>query len=163
MEAYMPHFSNCCPNADTWICQVCAKIYCGGCVRSEWRPDITGHESAGNVCLTCLGKAVQPSIVATKKQLDFIRDLVKRKAVTPELQTQATSTLSKRDASKLITNLLALEDKQESQQRPEGWGTDPQYHPEQDNIGVYEWCRIESGGLEGPALDRYVNRYYGHN
>jgi hypothetical protein len=28
-------------------------------------------------------------------------------------------------------------------------------------IGIYEHCRAESG-LEGPALDRYVQRCYGH-
>lgn len=30
-------------------------------------------------------------------------------------------------------------------------------------ISLYEHCRQESGGLTGVALDRYVNRYYGHN
>lgn len=29
-------------------------------------------------------------------------------------------------------------------------------------ISLYEHCRIESGGLEGVALDRYINRYYGN-
>jgi len=29
-------------------------------------------------------------------------------------------------------------------------------------LSLEEHCRIESGGLTGPALDRYINRYYGH-
>lgn len=42
--------------ADTYICQVCGKILCGMESPSEWRPDITGHKSAGNVCPSCLKK-----------------------------------------------------------------------------------------------------------
>lgn len=30
-------------------------------------------------------------------------------------------------------------------------------------ISLAEHCRQESGGLEGMALTRYINRYYGHN
>lgn len=52
----MPHFSSCCPGADTYICQKCAKIFCSKCQPSQWRPDITGHKSAGNVCPNCLKK-----------------------------------------------------------------------------------------------------------
>ena len=52
----MPHFSSCCKGADTYICQKCAKIFCGGCQQSSWRPDITGLKSAGNVCPKCLKK-----------------------------------------------------------------------------------------------------------
>lgn len=29
-------------------------------------------------------------------------------------------------------------------------------------ISLAEHCRQESGGLTGRALDRYINRYYGH-
>lgn len=49
----MPHFDE--NGEGTWICQVCGIIYPDS-IPSEWRPDITGHESAGNVCPTCLGK-----------------------------------------------------------------------------------------------------------
>lgn len=38
---------------DEWICQVCGKIQSSQ-VESEWRPDITGHKSAGNVCPICV-------------------------------------------------------------------------------------------------------------
>lgn len=30
-------------------------------------------------------------------------------------------------------------------------------------MSLREHCEIESGGLTGAALDRYINRYYGHN
>ncbi len=50
----MPHFSSCCPGVDEYICQVCGKIKCSGCQPPEWRSDITGHKSAGNVCKPCL-------------------------------------------------------------------------------------------------------------
>jgi len=50
----MPHFSSCCPGADTYICQKCGKIFCSKCQSSQWRPDITGHESVGNICPNCL-------------------------------------------------------------------------------------------------------------
>jgi len=30
-------------------------------------------------------------------------------------------------------------------------------------MSLYEFCKIESGGLEGQALQNYINRYYGHN
>jgi rubrerythrin len=47
----MPHFDE--YGGDTWICQVCGKIK-NSLVPSVWRPDITGHKSAGNVCPDCL-------------------------------------------------------------------------------------------------------------
>lgn len=49
----MPHFSDCCPGADTYICQVCGTIHCSNCEPSQWRPDLTGSQSAGNVCPEC--------------------------------------------------------------------------------------------------------------
>jgi hypothetical protein len=52
----MPHFSSCCRGADEYICQKCGKIFCSNCHPPEWRPDITGHKSAGNVCPSCLEK-----------------------------------------------------------------------------------------------------------
>lgn len=57
----MPHFSSCCPGADTYICQKCAKIFCSKCQPSQWRPDITGHKSAGNVCPKCLEEYGYPA------------------------------------------------------------------------------------------------------
>lgn len=50
----MPHFDS--EGNDTYLCQLC------GNVRSvttrdtlpQWRPDLTGHEGAGNVCPTCI-------------------------------------------------------------------------------------------------------------
>jgi len=52
----MPHFSSCCFGADEYVCYVCKYIKCSKCHPSTWRPDITGHESAGNVCPKCLKK-----------------------------------------------------------------------------------------------------------
>lgn len=49
----MPHFCSKC-GADEYICQKCGKIFCSQEHPSQWRPDITGHESAGNVCPWCL-------------------------------------------------------------------------------------------------------------
>ena len=48
----MPHFDE--DGYDTWICQICAKVYSSGKVNSEWRTDITGNEHAGNVCPNCI-------------------------------------------------------------------------------------------------------------
>jgi len=109
----MPHFSTCrktenCRYADTWICQLCGNIYCGGCVDSQWRPDLTGHESAGNVCPACLSKATPPAQGPVRFQDEAIA------------------------------------------QREEG------------PMSLYEHCKRESG-LEGAALNRYIQRYYGHN
>lgn len=59
----MPHFTS--EGNDTYICQVCGQVF--DCVHCPpvWRTDITGHESAGNVCPSCLKKneekTMQPS------------------------------------------------------------------------------------------------------
>ena len=50
----MPHFCETC-GGDTYICQKCAKVFCNKEHPSTWRPDITGHSGAGNVCPACLG------------------------------------------------------------------------------------------------------------
>lgn len=34
---------------------------------------------------------------------------------------------------------------------------------EEGPTSLREYCQEESGGLTGVALDRYINRYYGHN
>ena len=34
--------------------------------------------------------------------------------------------------------------------------------PSSTPMSLCEYCRIESGGLEGEALRKYINRYYGH-
>lgn len=36
---------------DDYICQICAVIKTD---HSEWRPDVTGNKSAGNVCESCM-------------------------------------------------------------------------------------------------------------
>ena len=90
----MPHFSECCEGADTYICQRCGRIRCGSCQPGKWRPDITGNSSAANVCMSCIEEVDKPA--KTDKLLSLV-----------------------------------------------------------------EHCRRESG-LEGPALNRYINRYYGH-
>lgn len=51
----MPHFDEW--GGDEWICQ--APNHRGNRVqnsrvKSEWRPDITGHKSAGNCCPSCV-------------------------------------------------------------------------------------------------------------
>lgn len=47
----------CSCGADTYICQSCGRILCSAAFPAEWRPDITGNQSAGNVCPTCLNPA----------------------------------------------------------------------------------------------------------
>ena len=47
----MPHFDE--QGRGTWLCQVCTNVYHDG-IESQWRPDITGHESAGNACPDCV-------------------------------------------------------------------------------------------------------------
>lgn len=49
----MPHF---CPKcgADEVICQRCGRILCSKENKISWRPDISGHASAGNVCQSCV-------------------------------------------------------------------------------------------------------------
>ena len=39
----------------------------------------------------------------------------------------------------------------------------PAPKPEPAHLNLRDHCRIESGGLTGAALDRYISRYYGHN
>lgn len=51
----MPHFDT--NGADTYICQKCARIFNSVKYPPTWRPDITGHKSAGNVCPACLNDA----------------------------------------------------------------------------------------------------------
>lgn len=54
----MPHFCSKCSakgiTSDEYICQVCGSIKCSVEEPSEWRPDLTGKESAGNICPVCL-------------------------------------------------------------------------------------------------------------
>jgi rubrerythrin len=49
----MPHFDE--NGLDTWICQKCCKIFTLKTM-PQWRPDITGRTSAGNVCPSCIEK-----------------------------------------------------------------------------------------------------------
>lgn len=103
----MPHFSA--NGNDTYICQKCARILDSVDYPSEWRPDITGHQSAGNVCPSCV-RAFQ------------------------------------QEGNQHLSNLQRLS------------SLEPQERP----MSLHEYCRQESGGLEGLALERYINRYYGH-
>jgi hypothetical protein len=48
----MPHFSE--SGHDEVICQKCGRIVNTGKEKVEWRPDITGNQSAGNVCVPCI-------------------------------------------------------------------------------------------------------------
>ncbi len=50
----MPFFSD--SGADTWLCQKCYEVFASDEVMSEWRPDITGNDSAANVCPDCVEK-----------------------------------------------------------------------------------------------------------
>ncbi len=70
----MPHFSSCC-GRDEYICQKCGVIKCSNCSTPEWRPDITGHKSAGNVCKECMSRfnAMLPSSQEVIKSLSHLR------------------------------------------------------------------------------------------
>lgn len=54
----MPDFCNkpgC--DGDKAICQVCGRDLCSVCeTKFSWRPDLTGHKGAGNICASCLAK-----------------------------------------------------------------------------------------------------------
>ena len=39
---------------DTYLCQKCGQVKNGGTHPAQWRPDVTGHQGAGNVCPSCL-------------------------------------------------------------------------------------------------------------
>jgi hypothetical protein len=51
------HFSE--SGHDEVICQLCSRMVDTGKEKIEWRPDLTGHESAGNVCEKCLDRENQ--------------------------------------------------------------------------------------------------------
>lgn len=106
----MPHFDE--NGNDTVICQLCASIVS----KAEWRSDLTGNKSAGNVCLPCIKKCDE------------------------EAATVAGDAKS----------------------QPHGVGSRIPKRQE-GPIGIVEHCRRESGGLTGIALQRYINRHYGHN
>lgn len=48
----MPHFSK--SGHDMVLCQVCGRDIDTGKDQPEWRVDITGNKSAGNVCPSCV-------------------------------------------------------------------------------------------------------------
>lgn len=48
----MPHFSQ--EGHDIVLCQLCARKLNTGVERPQSRPDLTGNESAANVCNTCV-------------------------------------------------------------------------------------------------------------
>jgi hypothetical protein len=72
-----PEFCNC--GADMYICQVCHKDSCSKDSPSEWRPDITGNESAGNVCPECVKRKLQKTA-----SFDITTQLGKTLRVSPE-------------------------------------------------------------------------------
>jgi hypothetical protein len=60
----MPHFS---PSGhDMVLCQVCGRDIDTSKEKVVWRPDITGHKSAGNVCAACLSHHGSKSEVMTR-------------------------------------------------------------------------------------------------
>lgn len=118
----MPHFDK--YGGDSWLCQ--APKHKGNRVQSSqvvsvWRPDIAGHEGAGNVCPPCL-KAYH-------------------RALPPYSETAA-----------IVEGESYLYDKRKEQEQAYG-----------EMMSLKEYCQAESGGLTGPALDRYISRYYGHD
>lgn len=134
----MPRFSDCCENCDMFICQVCAVDKCSGCKFGE-RIDltnITGFKGTGNVCSSCLPK------VAGKPATDQKPIVARYAGVCTECNerfTAGTDILwSKAKGSRHAECPVKL-------------------------VSLHEYCREESGGLTGVALERYINRYYGHN
>ena len=86
----MPHFSDCGKpgHLDTYICQVCGQVHCSGCVPSEWRPDITGNSSAGNVCRNCLNTRGNRNEV-TKVTKSAIKTYLKKRLKEPKQAVKA--------------------------------------------------------------------------
>lgn len=54
----MPLFSD--EGHDCVICQTCSRLVDTGVEAITWRPDLTGNESAGNVCESCIEKNDEP-------------------------------------------------------------------------------------------------------
>lgn len=48
----MPRFSH--TGHDMCLCQICGRDVDTGAEQVEWKPEVTGSESAGNVCSKCL-------------------------------------------------------------------------------------------------------------
>lgn len=63
----MPHFSDCCDGYDTYICQVCGKIYCSGCQDSVWMK-IPGKNFSGNVCPGCVKQPMTREQIIDKRK-----------------------------------------------------------------------------------------------
>ncbi len=52
----MPRFSECCDNCDMYLCQNCARDFCGGC-KPPVEMQMGRMPRPGNVCPTCAAKA----------------------------------------------------------------------------------------------------------
>lgn len=55
---------------DVVICQRCSRLVDTGAEKVSWRPDITGNESAGNVCEVCERVDYLDQIVRMNKKFD---------------------------------------------------------------------------------------------
>lgn len=59
---------------DDYMCQKCATVKDSGTDPSQWRPDITGNKSAGNVCPSCM-KTYCSKLTPTEKSQEVLHFL----------------------------------------------------------------------------------------
>ena len=137
----MPHFDA--NGNEEWVCQKGGHICTGP---STW------VKGLGNVCPKCLSgdKGLVAANAAAKKGHES------------ELSDETRAKLS----------ALPNEEKAESNRKAEMKMHDALRKSFEEAraakgrkgalVSLTEHCRQESGGLTGPALDRYINRHYGH-
>lgn len=118
----MPHFTSCSEHDgyDEWVCQSCGKVLCSGCVPSEWRPDITGSKSFGNICPTCIlsynnKKSATELILVKKKRVKKVKEVEavgKKWTVTDVKRLLCDREDARLKALLLIFNYQTAEEKQ---------------------------------------------------
>lgn len=167
----MPHFSDCCPGRDEYICQVCATVKCSGCKNGEWlnlKP-FTGINREGNVCQDCIKDQKSTESLSSKNVnpgLRLCRPFQNRKAgahywdVNTGQDAGPPTNLEFNPEGICPRHRLQTRQSQPYRARHLHLRGTPQ--KEEGLMNLVEYCRIESGGLTGQALQDYINRYYGH-
>lgn len=185
----MPRFSNCCktPNGGKDCCSGCVE---SEWLEGDAFAKVTGRKGKGNVCQECQDKVYDGpdlDIYLTGKRTHDTEKFLRGNVV------EATRKFYLRNQTRPVSDDKVMFAKYAGQCKPCGAkfpaGTEIRWSrvkgarhvtcpktpvaqrrpvPQTTNVSdgpvsLYEYCRMESGGLTGVALDQYVNRYYGHN